>query len=66
MNAQILKGEIVAVCGTQYKFAEAMGWHVNKVSKMMRQKYSPNSDEICKIANVLNLSEKRFAEIFLH
>ena len=66
MNTKALRGEIVTHFGTQNVFAEHIGWHKNKVSKMIQHKYKPNSDEICRIANVLNLSESKFAEIFLN
>ena len=41
MDLQRLKGEIVAVYGTQLEFSKAIGWHKNKVSKMVCGKYKP-------------------------
>ena len=46
MDLQRLKGEIVAVYGTQLEFSKAIGWHKNKVSKMVCGKYKPDTDEV--------------------
>ncbi len=65
MNTKRLKGEIIAKFGTQTKFCEAIGWHRNKVSKMVCNKYIPDVDEAEKIAEILNLSEALYIAIFL-
>ena len=65
MNTRKLKGEIVSVFGTQAKFAVVIGWHKNKVSKMICNKYKPDTDEVAKIVEVLDLSESKYTEIFL-
>ena len=64
MNRRKLKGEIVAVLGSQNAFADAVGWHKNKVSKMMTGKYKPDTDEVAAIVEALNLSNDKFTEIF--
>ena len=66
MNRRKLKGEIVAKYGTQDAFANAIGWHRNKVSKIITGKYSPNTDEVADIVQILGISENTFIEIFLH
>lgn len=65
MNTRRLKAEIIAEYGTQAAFAHAIGWHTNKVSKIIREKYKPDTDEVAKISDVLHLDERRYCEIFL-
>jgi DNA-binding helix-turn-helix protein len=65
MNLSRLKGEIIAVYGTQKAFAEAIGWHKNKVSKMICGRYKPNTDEVSAISDKLHLTETQFCNIFL-
>ncbi|MCL2147191.1 MAG: helix-turn-helix domain-containing protein [Synergistaceae bacterium] len=66
MNRQRLKGEIIAKYGTQDAFAEAIGWHRNKVPHIMTGRQKPDTDEVSEITRVLGLSEQLFVEIFLH
>ena len=61
-----LRGEIVAGYRTQSAFADAIGWHKNKVTKMLTGKYMPDTDELAEMAYLLNLEEKKFCDIFLH
>ena len=56
LDLQRLKGEIVAVYGTQLEFSKAIGWHKNKVSKM---------DEVAAIVSALHLTEQQYWNIFL-
>lgn len=65
MNITELRVEIIRKYGTQNKFAEEIGWHRNKMSKMMRGKYIPDLDEVIFISDKLHLDETRFIEIFL-
>lgn len=65
MNLNRLKGEIVAVFGTQDSFSKAIGWHRNKVSRLITGKYIPDIDEAAKISSLLNLSSDKYCEIFL-
>lgn len=65
MNVMELKLEIIKKFGTQNRFAEEIGWHKNKISKMMHGKYTPDLDEVIFISEKLCLDEKRFFEIFL-
>lgn len=60
-----LRGEIVAGYRTQSAFADAIGWHKNKVTKMLTGKYKPDTDEVAKIAGLLHLDEPKFCDIFL-
>lgn len=65
MNLQRLKGEIIAVYGSQLAFSKAVGWHKNKVSKMLCGKYKPNTDEVADIVLALRLTEQQYWNIFL-
>ena len=65
MNANRLRGDIVAAYKTQAAFAKAIGWHENKVSKMLCGHYKPNTDEVADIAEVLQLNEAQYCAIFL-
>lgn len=65
MNIDRLRGEIVARYRTQRAFADCIGWHPNKLSKMMQGKYRPDTDEVASITSALNLSERQFCDIFL-
>lgn len=59
-----LRGEIVAEFRTQSAFANAIGWHKNKVTRMLTGKYKPNTDEVAAIADLLQLDEPKFCDIF--
>ena len=61
-----LRGEIVTEFRTQSAFADAIGWHKNKVTKMLTGKYKPDTDEVAKIAFLLHLDESKFCDIFLN
>lgn len=65
MDTKRLRVEIVAEYGTQTAFAEAIGWHKNKVSKIIRGRYKPDIDEVAKITETLHLDERRYCAIFL-
>lgn len=65
MNVDRLRGEISAEYRTQVAFSSAIGWHKNKVSKMLSGKYKPNTDEVAEIAEALHLDERRYCDIFL-
>lgn len=60
-----LRGEIVAEYRTQTAFADAIGWHKNKVTKMLTGKYKPDTDEVATITNLLHLDASKFCDIFL-
>lgn len=65
MDIRRLKAEIVAEYDTQAAFAKAIGWHENKVSKIIRGHYKPDTDEVAKMVEVLHLDESRYCSIFL-
>lgn len=65
MNVRRLKAEIIAEYNTQSAFAKAIGWHENKVSKIVNGHYKPDTDEVAMIADVLHLDERRYCSIFL-
>lgn len=64
MNLARLRGEIVAEYRTQSAFADAIGWHKNKVTKMLTGKYKPDTDEVARIADLLHLDAPMFCDIF--
>lgn len=64
MNLNRLRGEIVAVFGTQYSFGEAIGWNKNKVSRLLKGQYVPDVNEAAAISTLLNLSSDLYCEIF--
>lgn len=65
MDCNRLRGEIVAKFRTQHAFADAIGWHKNKVSKLVLGLYKPDTDEVAEIAQVLKLDVPGFCAIFL-
>lgn len=65
MDLGRLRGEIVAEYRTQTAFADAIGWHKNKVTNMLTGKYKPDTDEVAKIADLLHLDAPKFCGIFL-
>lgn len=65
MNLNRLKGEIVAMYGSQNNFADAMHWHKNKVSKLVTGKYIPNIEEVALISKKLDLSMDTYQSIFM-
>lgn len=65
MNTRRLRAEIVAAFNTQGGFAKAIGWHENKVSKIIRGHYKPDTDEVAKIVETLHLNEHQYCDIFL-
>lgn len=64
MNTKRLKGEIVAVYGTQIAFGAALGWSKNKVTRMVRGQYLPNVAEAAQIKNLLGLDVQQCEAIF--
>lgn len=65
MNLNRLRGEIVAKFRTQKEFAKVLGWPENKVSKLMTEKYKPDTDDIADIADALDLNTEGFCAIFM-
>jgi len=65
MNVKRLRAEIVAEFGTQAAFANAIGWHENKVSRIITGRYKPDTDEVADMAETLHLDERRYCDIFL-
>lgn len=65
MNLNRLKGEIIAVFGTQDAFSSAIGWHRNKVSRLVNGQYIPDINEATDISSLLKLSPEKYYEIFL-
>jgi DNA-binding XRE family transcriptional regulator len=64
MNIAKLRGEIAEAYKTQIAFAQAIGWHKNKVSKLMTGKYLPNIEEAAEISELLRLTRKEYEDIF--
>ena len=64
MDAVKLWSKIKKKFGSQYKFAEEIGWHRNKVSRMIRGNYIPNINEVMEISGKLHIEGKEFFEIW--
>lgn len=56
-NYDKLKGKIVELFGTQYRFAEAMGWSERTLSMKMNGAIPWKQTDICKAIELLNLEE---------
>lgn len=56
-NYDKLKGKIVELFGTQYRFAEAMGWSERTLSMKMNGVIPWKQPDICKAIELLNLEE---------
>lgn len=54
-NYDKLKGRIVEIFGTQYKFAEAMGWSERTLSLKLNGTRSWKQTDICKAVKILRL-----------
>lgn len=65
MNLNRLKGEIIAVYGSQLAFAQHIAWNENKVSRLLTGKYKPDTDDVGIIVEALDLSAEKFVDIFL-
>ena len=50
MNLLKLRSEIIAKFKTQEAFAQKIGWHKSKVTRLLKGKYSPDTDEVSLIA----------------
>lgn len=65
MNLNRLKGEIIASYGSQKTFAKHIGWTQNKVCKMVKGKYKPDTDDVDILVRALGLGPDKFLAIFL-
>lgn len=66
MNTKRLKGEIVAVYGTQLAFGKDLGWSKNKVTRMVRGQYLPDIEEVAQIKRLLGLNTQQIEAIFFN
>lgn len=57
-NYSKLKGKIIEIFGTQYKFAKAMGWSERTLSLKMNGNRPWKQPDICKAIRLLNLTEE--------
>lgn len=63
-NYDKLKGRIVEIFGTQYRFAEAMGWSERTLSLKINGTVPWKQTDICKAVNLLLLCEEDIPEYF--
>lgn len=56
-NYDKLKGRIVEIFRTQYKFAEAMGWSERTLCLKLNGNRAWKQTDICKAIKLLNLTE---------
>lgn len=59
-----LKGRIIEVFGSQYKFAEAMGWSERTTSLKLNGTRSWKQPDICKAVCLLDLAENDIPTYF--
>jgi transcriptional regulator with XRE-family HTH domain len=59
-----LRSRVRARYDTQKAFAAALGWHPNKVTKLLTGKYLPNVDEADDIASLLGFTADERISIF--
>lgn len=65
MNLNILKGSIYTKFKNQKAFADAIGWHPNKVTRLVQGQFTPDVNQAAEISRVLNLSSDVHLQIFL-
>lgn len=65
MDKDELRGFISKKFKTQKRFADAIGWHENKVTLLLTGKFKPDTDQVEKISRVLDLTLAEHGKIFL-
>lgn len=65
MDVLAFRGAVFGRYRTQSEFCDAMGWHRNKVSKLMRGKYMPDVDEAAKLSEKMGMTIDEYQKIFL-
>lgn len=65
MNKDELRGFIFRRFKTQRQFADAIGWHENKVTLMLTGKFVPDVNQAEQISSVLGLNLVEHGKIFL-
>lgn len=63
-NYDKLRGRIVEIFGTQYKFAKEMGWSERTLSLKMNGSRSWKQPDICKAIKLLKLKEEDIPSYF--
>lgn len=63
-NYDKLKGKIVEIFGTQYRFAKAMGWSERTLSLKMNGSRAWKQTDICKALGLLGLTNKDISSYF--
>lgn len=64
MNRKRLRGLIYEKYKNLIDFSEAIGWHRNKISRILTGVQEPNIDDMRIIANLFELSPEDFVDIF--
>lgn len=64
MDINVFRGKIAEKFGTQRAFCDAIGYHQNKLSKIMNGKRTPDIDEARRFAVALQLDENEYIKIF--
>lgn len=65
-NYDKLKGRIVEIFGTQYRFAEAMGMSDRTLSLKLNGGVPWNQSDICKAVSLLKLKDSDIPEYFFN
>lgn len=64
MQLTALRRRIYGAFETQKAFATALGWHPNKLNKLLTGKYLPDVDEADAISKLLRLTNEEHCSIF--
>ncbi len=64
-NYDKLKGRIIEVFGSQYRFAEEMGWSERTLSLKMNSKRSWKQTDICKAIYILVTTNLDIISLFV-
>jgi len=65
LDREKLRGAIYSKFKSASACASVMGWHKQKLSKVINGQYVPNVDEIKEIAKVCQMSNAEFDVVFL-
>lgn len=57
MQTNVIRGMIVTKFGSISKFADALGWAPNRVSRILRKKQSVTNKDIKQMADALEIKE---------
>lgn len=65
INKNLLRAKIYGNFKSQAEFSRSIGWHINRINKILTGKSIPTLDECAKIADVLSLTRDEYIDIFM-